>query len=177
MAGLVQQNMTLRNLLTSGGENLVVSRFLSVHSFLLIELVKGAIFLDRHRRREAMEESSDATRGIRISCPLHKIDHVVHGTDNLASIRLSGAAPGFEPDRCFLGPIVPVAAWDTLQDYVEQAKKRAAVHGTDLQAPVYFDFGPLTLAENTAATDLNSGAMENAVRSALSLGSETNLWS
>ncbi|THV05295.1 UDP-Glycosyltransferase/glycogen phosphorylase [Dendrothele bispora CBS 962.96] len=139
--------------------------------------LNGALFLDRHRRREAMGPASDETRGIRISCPLHKIDRVVPGSDYLTLIHFPGAAEGLEQDRCFLGPIVTVPAWHALPTYIEHAKRRASAYGDQSQTPVYIDFGPLTFAENTASMTLPTPhSTDQVVRSALSLGNESDLW-
>jgi sterol 3beta-glucosyltransferase len=139
--------------------------------------VTAAIFLQRHCRREAIGgDFSDTNSGVRFSYPLHKITKVKRADymkKNMADIQVDGLEQ--DSRRLLIGPVMDVPAWAKLQDYIDEAKRSMA---TIPEAPVVVDFGPLTFDINPRSlTPSPVDAKEHALRKALGLGAEPELWS
>ncbi|KAJ6613328.1 hypothetical protein B0H10DRAFT_1917477 [Mycena sp. CBHHK59/15] len=139
----------------------------------------GAVFLYRHRRREALDgEDSETDIGIRFCCPLGRIESVKF-TDptvpSLASIHIWNKEA--EAERVIpLGPINTLPAWQKLPHYIAGYKKRrVAVPSEFDETPVFVDLGPLSFSD--AQSDVKTADLrEKAVRNALALGAEPTLW-
>ncbi|KAJ4469003.1 hypothetical protein C8R41DRAFT_634859 [Lentinula lateritia] len=142
--------------------------------------VGGALFLQRHRRREAIgSDFSDASDGIRVSYPLHKIASVKmveSFNKNVAIIRVEGSEQN--EGQLYLAPILRVPAWLALEDHINTAKRRVAALSPQPEAPVVVDMGPLTFAQDVQS--LNPPPVdtkEKMLRNALGLGEEPEIWS
>ncbi|KAF8827687.1 hypothetical protein HHX47_DHR4000057 [Lentinula edodes] len=142
--------------------------------------VGGALFLQRHRRREAIgSDFSDASDGIRVSYPLHKIASVKmveSFNKNVAIIRVEGSEQN--EGQLYLAPILRVPAWLALEDHINTAKRRVAALSTQPEAPVVVDMGPLTFAQDVQSLNPPPvDAKEKMLRNALGLGDEPEIWS
>ncbi|KAJ3788352.1 glycosyltransferase family 1 protein [Lentinula aff. detonsa] len=143
--------------------------------------VSGAVFLQRHRRREAIgSDFSNINDGIRVSYPLHKIEKVKmvqSFSKDVAIIQVDGLDQN--EGQLYLGPILRVPAWLALEDHVNEAKRRVAALSTPPEAPVVVDMGPLTFAQDLQSlSSLNPpvDAKEKVLRNALGLGEEPEIW-
>ncbi|KAE9404059.1 UDP-Glycosyltransferase/glycogen phosphorylase [Gymnopus androsaceus JB14] len=90
--------------------------------------VSGAIFLQRHRRHEAIgSDFSDASSGIRLQ------------------LSRSCTVP--------LGPVEnDISSWLDLEKYIQTAKRRASTAPTPSEAPVVIDLGPLTFTQDVKSS-------------------------
>ncbi|KAJ6508847.1 glycosyltransferase family 1 protein [Mycena sanguinolenta] len=138
----------------------------------------AAVFLYRHRRREALNGSeAGESAGIRFSCPLARIEsaefldpiapglatlHVLNDNNDSRAIRM--------------GPIYQLPAWQNLPEIVDNYKRRRTVHPSPLdRLPVFVDLGPISFAESQTEVG-TANAEEEAVRATLALGAEPELW-
>jgi sterol 3beta-glucosyltransferase len=154
----------------------------------------GALFLFRHRRSQVLDEKNvEASTGVRLSVPLHRIQDVQYWNAPLSSmsivslqVQLSSTdnndfnsqedGENRETQTLRLAQIMPNVQWSELGNYVAAAKARRESNGSEPgTSPLIVDFGPLTFSENDLKTP-DSDA-ERAVSVALALGSETNIWS
>ncbi|KAJ3828774.1 glycosyltransferase family 1 protein [Lentinula raphanica] len=143
--------------------------------------VSGAIFLQRHRKREVIgSDFTGVNDGIRVSYPLHKIEKVKmvhHANKDFAVIQVEGLEQN--EGQLYLGPILPVPAWDALEDYINEAKHRVAASSTLSEAPVVVDLGPLTFTQDPQSLSSPTppvDAKEKMLRNALGLGEEPDIW-
>ncbi|KAJ6559217.1 glycosyltransferase family 1 protein [Mycena vulgaris] len=136
----------------------------------------GAVFLYRHRRREALD-GSDAERdvGVRFSCPLARIESVKFSDPampSLASFEINSDQS--DSSRTFrLGPIYPLPIWHKLPDIL--AASHRAGRGQLDEMPVFVDLGPLSFTDAESDVEI-ADLKEKAVRNALALGAEPDLW-
>ncbi|RDB18077.1 Sterol 3-beta-glucosyltransferase [Hypsizygus marmoreus] len=150
----------------------------------------GALFLYRHRRREALEASiPDDQAGVRLSCPLNRISCVRFRAyadfPDIASLRVQPALSDdssieegiTEAQTIHLGTVRPTRIWAHLNEYIAAATHRLEKRPKD-QFPIFIDFGPLTFHEtpNSLEGDMSS-LKEKTIRGALSLDAgESELW-
>ncbi|KAF9468587.1 glycosyltransferase family 1 protein [Collybia nuda] len=154
----------------------------------------GAIFLQRHQRREALENPDvDVDTGVRLSCPLNRVARVQFGGyaefPCIASLCIVGLPSDERSDNfdesitetqtIHIGTVRPNPVWGQLDDYVKVAKRRLECRPLE-QFPVLIDFGPLSFSETQSSWDIDDtvpGLKEKTVRNALSLSaSESDLW-
>jgi sterol 3beta-glucosyltransferase len=154
--------------------------------------LRGAIFLHRHRRRQVLSESDADDSGIRLSCPLNRIQEIHFGGypdfSSIATLGIIPLQPEEGPDESdstqlqaiHLGPIKPTEAWKQIDEYVNAAKQRALTRPIE-QYPVFIDFGSLDYNEAPLPWDADDSMValqERFLRGALSLDSgESKLWS
>lgn len=149
---------------------------------------KGALFLHRHRRREALEAPADTQEtGVRLSIPLNRIAYMHFGGYSdfpfIASFRIKPAVSEYgeggtaEPQVIHLGTITPNHLWTHLDDFITAASQRLKDRPAE-QFPVFIDFGPLVYGEVQAPSEGNMLYFkEMKIRGALSLDSrESQLW-
>lgn len=155
--------------------------------------ISGAIFLYRHRRREAFggPGSDPENNGIRLSCSLNRINQVRFGAypdfpciASLSITPLQSDEPSdetdiSEPEIIHLGTIKPRPLWIRLEEYVSAAKQRPQKRTLD-HYPVFIDFGSLSFHEAPYPWDADddmSKIQEKTIRRALSLDAgESQLW-
>ncbi|KAK7056827.1 hypothetical protein VNI00_002544 [Paramarasmius palmivorus] len=144
--------------------------------------IEGAVFLDRHRRREALSDS-ESTPGIRVSCPLDRITKVVPPSSkpfdkhHVSALYLE-PSPDNETQVLYIGPIIPSPQWDSLEELINTAKKRYLTDSTPnpIERPVIIDFGPLTFNASPRTENVSPTGPEEQIRLALALGSEPDIW-
>ncbi|KAJ7505356.1 glycosyltransferase family 1 protein [Mycena galericulata] len=142
------------------------------------ELV-AAVFLYRHLRREVLDGSDDeSSAGVRFSCPLARIESATF-TDpalpGLATLMINGDASD-SPRAIRMGPIYAVPRWQQLPDILARYKQRRSVHPSPLdELPVFVDLGPISFTDARSDVEI-ADVKEKAVRGALALGSEPDLW-
>lgn len=136
-----------------------------------------------------MGSSSDANDAIRISCPLDRITSVSYShSKRLASIRVEptpsdtnhGEFSDSQEAQVFhMATVMVVDAWEHLEKYISAAKQRTAYQAPNLQSRVFLDFGSLSFSEVGALTYNrdDSSHKEKAVRHALALDAEPEVWS
>lgn len=157
--------------------------------------LQGALFLYKHSRRQALggQATDDDTKGVRLSIPLNRIDHldVTHnlGFTLLATLHVPitlDEIQGFNPagdDKetttvIQFATMRPDNAWKHLSNHVDVAKARSS----DTSADVIIDFGPLNFLENderghkSGTYDIEK-LKETEVRKALALDEEDDIWS
>ncbi|KAF8644526.1 hypothetical protein AX16_008402 [Volvariella volvacea WC 439] len=153
--------------------------------------LRAAIAMYRHRHREAFDGTvPDSSSGIKLSCPLVRIDKVEFGMtsffQSIASIHVTlsdeetTSSEGTKADQIFnIGPVMRVPAWDHIADYVSAAKK---TNQSLDNAPIIVDFGPLTFLEGAEDEksmhhlETTGPKEERAVRAALALEAEPSIW-
>ncbi|KAF5382484.1 hypothetical protein D9615_002991 [Tricholomella constricta] len=151
--------------------------------------INGALFLYRHRRREALDASSGESSGIRLSLPLNRIAKFRFGSypefPSIASLLVRSTPSeevtdedgNLEQETIHLGTIRPYRAWTHLDNYISAANRRLRPRSPD-EFPVFIDFGPLTF--HATPVKINHKILrseEMAIRGALSLDSEeSQLW-
>ncbi|KAJ7069825.1 glycosyltransferase family 1 protein [Mycena amicta] len=139
--------------------------------------LSGALFLYRHRRREAID-STNSDNGVRWSCPLSHIISAEFPDPNLPSIATLaidvGAPDG--PRHIRIGPIYEVPAWAKLPEVIANYKKLRETHPSPLDdTPIFVDLGPITFSESLPdipVTDMK----EKTVRNTLGLSAEQSFW-
>ncbi|KAJ6584932.1 hypothetical protein B0H19DRAFT_402540 [Mycena capillaripes] len=139
----------------------------------------AAVFLYRHRRREALDGSeNEESAGVRFSCPLARIESATFvdpATPGLATLLINNDSN--EPPRPIrLGPIYQLPTWQKLPDLLANYRKlRTARPSTLDEMPVFVDLGPITFEETGSEVEI-ADLKEKAVRDALALGAEPTLW-
>ncbi|KAL0578624.1 hypothetical protein V5O48_003367 [Marasmius crinis-equi] len=142
--------------------------------------LEGAVFLDRHRRREALTSAdSEDSSGIRLSVPLDKITAVKRTNDrfHFSSIHLDlgQGLVNDTPDVLTMAPMVLSDTWRRLDEHVESAKKRTKPDGSE--RPVIIDFGPLSFSPTLKVEDVaENPSLVDQVRSALALSADQETW-
>ncbi|ESK94997.1 glycosyltransferase family 1 protein [Moniliophthora roreri MCA 2997] len=143
---------------------------------------EAALFLDRHRRREALSDSEDSS-GIRLSCPLDRITKVQtslvspHYKHRVSALYLE-PNPENQSQILYIGPIIPSPQWDSLEELIGTAKKRCLTDSglSANERPVVIDFGPLTFTAKPHTEPGTTTGPEDEIRLALALGSEPDVW-
>ncbi|KAJ7670244.1 hypothetical protein B0H17DRAFT_948984 [Mycena rosella] len=144
--------------------------------------IAGAVFLYRHRRREALDGSdAESDVGIRLSCPLARINSATFDSvmPALASLDIDGHNID-SPRTIRIGCIYPLPVWQNLPEILARYKQRRSTHPSQLdETPVFVDLGPLSFpdAQSDAQPALEPvDVKEKAVRNALALGPEQAIW-
>ncbi|KAJ7109698.1 glycosyltransferase family 1 protein [Mycena crocata] len=141
--------------------------------------LSGAVFLYRHRRREALDGSeSETNAGIRFSCPLARIasaefvDPVFPG---VATLHINSDQSD-SPRAVRLGPIYDVPAWKKLPDILAAYKRMRSVNPSKLdELPVFVDLGPISFTDAQSDVEI-ADIKEKAVRKEFALGAEPSVW-
>ncbi|KAK1230352.1 hypothetical protein PQX77_006562 [Marasmius sp. AFHP31] len=142
--------------------------------------LEGAIFLDRHRRREAFTSAdSEDNSGIRLSCPLDKITKTDRSSARhhftTIHLDLSGEYEPNTPEVLTMGPVVLSDAWKRLDEFIGAAKKRTKADTSE--RPVIIDFGPLNYTATPTKQNTNEKpSLVDQVRNALGLSTEHDTW-
>ncbi|KAJ7212149.1 glycosyltransferase family 1 protein [Mycena pura] len=137
--------------------------------------IAGAVFLYRHRRREAL--GTDTESGVRFSCPLARIQSAEFLDPATGLATLQTKSPFRDSPRTIrLGPVYQFPAWQKLPDILAHYKKRREVHPSKLdETPMFVDLGPITISEVLPDVEITN-YKEKVVRNELALGAEPNLW-
>ncbi|KAJ7175819.1 glycosyltransferase family 1 protein [Mycena filopes] len=156
----------------------------------------AAIFLYRHRRRQALD-GSDAEE--KCWCPfVYFLLSTAYPNNDLERLQLPSRThrigciprfciPGFAtllingekgmpPRSIKMGTIYSLPAWEKFPDFLANYKRRRTFHPSDLDdMPIFVDMGPITFVD--AQSDVEAADLkEQAVRYALALGAEPELW-
>ncbi|KAJ7784602.1 glycosyltransferase family 1 protein [Mycena metata] len=128
----------------------------------------AAVYLYRHRRRQALDgPDAEESAGVRFSCPLARIE---------SSTLLVNGEKGMPPRSIRMGTIYTIPAWQKLPAVLANYKKQRAFHPSDLDdMPIFVDLGPISFADTQSDVEAAS-LKEQAVRNALALGAEPDLW-
>lgn len=80
--------------------------------------------------------------------------------------------------QLFLCPVQSdIPAWLSMQDHIDEAKRRRASESAPSDAPVVIDLGPLTFFEQVGSlTPPPADAKEQMLRTVLGLGEESEVW-
>ncbi|KAF7979674.1 hypothetical protein HWV62_41671 [Athelia sp. TMB] len=159
-----------------------------------LRTVLRALYLYRHRRRQALggADSAEDLNGVRLSIPLAHIKsfdeghcfsfsylltlHVdmelldTHPQTHLDDGKVPTKVDDNPETKLRFVSLRPDAAWDRLQEYIDEAKSAAGAAAQN----VIIDFGPLSFVEADGPSD-NWGDTEAAIREALALGNEPDL--
>jgi sterol 3beta-glucosyltransferase len=148
--------------------------------------LEAALFIYRHQRRQALELEN--TEGVRLNIPLNRISHfgfrdllhfghIVDLQVPISPADHGGNAEDTEPQVVRLGAMTSSPVWLQLGDYISKAQARQQ---SGLASTVFVDFGPLSFWEGDHVEHVNKSDdisnEENAVRRALALGDERDLW-
>ncbi|KAJ7794128.1 glycosyltransferase family 1 protein [Mycena olivaceomarginata] len=138
----------------------------------------AAVFLYRHRRREALDSSdSEESTGVRFSCPLGRIESATFLdplTPGLATLRINKG--NNESRDLKAGPIYEVPTWQKLPETLAHYKRMRSVHPSSLdEQPVFVDLGPISFTEGQSDVEA-ANLKEKTVRDALALGEEPDVW-
>ncbi|KAJ7780616.1 glycosyltransferase family 1 protein [Mycena maculata] len=139
----------------------------------------AAIFLYRHRRREALNGSDDESNaGVRFSCPLGRIESAAFldpALPGLATLHINNDT--FDSPRAIrLGTIYTLDAWLKFPDVVARYKKMRSVRPSPLdEMPVFVDLGPISFEDAHSDVEI-ADIKEKAVRAVLGLGEEPDIW-
>ncbi|KAJ7044079.1 glycosyltransferase family 1 protein [Mycena alexandri] len=141
--------------------------------------LSAAVFLYRHRRRQALDGSDvEDSAGVRFSCPLARIESAAFHDSafpGIATLLINGEK-GMPPRSINMGTIYTVPIWQKLPAVLTNYKKHRTFHPSDFDdMPIFVDMGPISFAE--AQSDVEAANLkEQAVRNALALGAEPELW-
>ncbi|KAG7088460.1 hypothetical protein E1B28_012449 [Marasmius oreades] len=142
--------------------------------------LEGAVFLDRHRRRESITNSDSENSGIRLSFPLAKILKVVP-SDNPQSPLSIHLQPMHEENdsdclQVRMAPLIPSPTWNRLTEFVDLAKKRS--NNDDPQRLIIVDLGPLSFrAAPVVQKYATAASIEGSrIRAALALSDDAEAW-
>ncbi|KAJ7095901.1 glycosyltransferase family 1 protein [Mycena belliarum] len=139
--------------------------------------ITGAVFLYRHRRREALDGSDDERDGIRLCVPLARLASVTFPDPempHLASLALN--SDDNAPRLIRLGTIYAQPTWHQLPEILARYQRTRSMSPSELdEMPIFVDLGPLSFKDPLSDVE-TSNIKEAAVRKALALGGEPTLW-
>ncbi|KAF9013495.1 glycosyltransferase family 1 protein [Cyathus striatus] len=140
-------------------------------------------------------DAPDAEAGIRVSCPLSRIDGYQTGTlpqfPSIVSLKIplvsSEINANESPDANSLvvdiqefqiGPVKPNPLWDKLGDFMTQAKALTKAESNERFSPVVVDFGPFNFFETgpKGSAEQCGEPQECVIRAALGLAHEAPIW-
>jgi sterol 3beta-glucosyltransferase len=150
---------------------------------------QGALFLFRHRRRQVLRgNDAETAAGIRISIPLHRIDEVESQNTCFNSMPVASLKIQLSPhDNVDVGgeeshilrffQMLPSVQWSQLGDFVKAAKSRHDANGSESDtSPMVIDFSPSIFLEDNVEHSDGRRDTEKAVRNALAVEEESELW-
>ncbi|KAF7314233.1 Glycosyltransferase family 1 protein [Mycena kentingensis (nom. inval.)] len=135
----------------------------------------GALFLYRHRRREAIDGSEN---GVRWSCPLSHIISVEFLDPNLPSVATLAVDVGSPagPRHIRIGTIYDTPEFKKLPKLLADYRELRKTHPSELDdTPIFVDLGPIDFGPpmpTVPVTDLK----ESVVRNVLGLSAEHSFW-
>ncbi|KAJ7250909.1 hypothetical protein B0H12DRAFT_1018998 [Mycena haematopus] len=138
----------------------------------------AAVFLYRHRRREALNGvEAEESAGIRFCSPLARIESAAFldpVTPGLATFHILN--DNNESKAVRMGPIYQLPAWQKLPETIANYKRRRTVYPSSLdEMPVFVDLGPISFTEGQTEVEA-ANSEEQVVRDSLALGTEPELW-
>ncbi|KAF7365254.1 Glycosyltransferase family 1 protein [Mycena venus] len=132
----------------------------------------AAVFLYRHRRREALDGSeSDESAGIRFSCPLARIESAEFLNPDMPGLATLQIINDTKVKRAIqIGPIYQLPAWQKLPATLASYKRMRTVHPSSLdELPIFVDLGPISFSDATSEVEA-ADLKEQAVRECVGLG-------
>ncbi|EJC98880.1 UDP-Glycosyltransferase/glycogen phosphorylase [Fomitiporia mediterranea MF3/22] len=150
--------------------------------------LQGAIYMNRHGRVDFLSRrSEDETRGVQISIPLSRVKsfstRMALKYANMVNMELSSgrgqtsiSESDMEGRTIEIGVARQTHSWDDFGKRVEAARGRERRAGVRIPPKVIVDFGALSFLERNQDVRKVEDSKEEAIRNALGLGVETEIW-
>ncbi|KAH8104961.1 hypothetical protein DFH11DRAFT_1519106, partial [Phellopilus nigrolimitatus] len=154
--------------------------------------IQGAVYIYSHSRAVYLSRSSeDEANGVRISIPLSRVKsfstrkflkyaNVISLELSSSEVRTTRLRSSSEIDiegrTLELCGVLKLHAWDDFGELVEKAKERERNASMAASPKVIVDFGELSFVEQRRETRKVEDDKEEAIRIALSLGYESEIW-